>query len=277
MPSANDPLSRLLRVLEPEPLGGDVFRAATGRREGRMYGGLTVSQATLAAGRTVSGGRLHSLHAYFVRPGRQGEPVELRVERLRDGRRVHHRRVTGLQRGEPMVALLASFAEGEEGISHQGPMPEAPPPGEGPEWESVKAAALGQAAARTDLAMEMRVCDPAEAAPSPEVPSRWRLWVRPRGTLPDDPLLHAAFLVFVTDRTLLRVGARPHGPIYGVKEAASLDHAVWLHRPFRFDDWLLYVCESPAAHAGRALAFGSLWSRDGARVASVAQEGIIRF
>jgi acyl-CoA thioesterase-2 len=102
------------------------------------------------------------------------------------------------------------------------------------------------------------------------------VWIRLRGTLPEDPLMHAAALAFVSDRTLLRVAARPHSPIWRIREAASVDHALWLHRPVRFDDWVLYTCESPAAETGRALAFGAIYTRDGKRVASVAQEGILR-
>ena len=242
-----------------------------------MYGGFTVAQATVAAGRTVSHGSLHSLHAYFLRPGRQGVPVELHVERLRDGLSYSARRVVGRQLGEPIVAMMASFADDGQGISHQDAMPPAPDPSGLPDWEELKAALGAPATARrSDLAMEVRVCERIEDLAAVG-PPRWSVWVRPRGELPDDPLVHAAFLVFVTDRTLLRVGARPHGAIYGVRRAASVDHALWLHRPVRFDDWLLYVCSSPAAHAGRSLGLGAIYARDGTRIASVAQEGILRF
>jgi acyl-CoA thioesterase-2 len=272
-----DPLARLLRALDLEEAGEDRFRAPrTGRGEGRMYGGFLAAQAAVAAARTVARGRLHSLHLAFLRPGRFGVALEWQVERIRDGRQFHARRVLGRQEGEPVATAFASFVEREEGIVHQEPMPSVPPPEGLPEWESLKPL-LGAppTASRTDLAMELRVCATAEELRRPGAPE-WAMWVRPRGRLPDDPAVHAAFAVFVSDRTLLRVGARPHGPVYGVVEAASLDHAVWLHRAPRFDDWMLYVCRSPAAHGGRSLGLGALYSRDGTRVASTAQEGVIR-
>ena len=277
MSSVATPLSRLLRALDLEAAGKDRFRARTGSREGRTYGGLTIAQTVIAAGRTVPRGQLHSLHAYFLRPGRQGGGVEYRVERVRDGRSFHARRVLGCQDGEPIVTMLASFAEGREGIAHQDAMPSAPDPDGLPDWEDLKRAIGAPASSlRSDLAMDARVCEPVAELKMPG-PAQWRVWLRPRGALPDDPLLNVAFLVFVTDRTLLRVGARPHGPIYGVRQAASLDHAVWIHRAVRFDDWVLYACESPAACAGRSLGIGSIYTRDGARLATVAQEGILRF
>jgi acyl-CoA thioesterase-2 len=275
--SAATPLSRLLRALDLEPAGKERFRARTGSREGRTYGGLTIAQTVIAAGRTVPRGHLQSLHAYCLRPGRQGASVEYRVEHLRDGRSFHARRVVGSQDGEPIVTMLASFTDGREGIAHQDPMPAAPDPDGLPDWEDLKRAIGAPASSlRSDLAMDARVCEPVDDLRQPG-PARWRVWLRPRGALPDDPLLNAAFLVFVTDRTLLRVGARPHGPIYGVRSAASLDHAVWIHRAARFDDWVLYACESPAASAGRSLGIGAIYARDGARLATVAQEGILRF
>jgi acyl-CoA thioesterase-2 len=278
MPAASDPLARLLRSLDLEAAGRDVFRAGTGSHEGRMYGGLTVTQAVIAAGRTVENRPLHSLHAYFLRPGRHGTTIELRVERVREGRASSTRRVIGTQSGDAMFAMLASFARPAEGIAHQEAMPDVPGPEGLPDWESLRARALGDPAAfRRDVAMEVRVCDPEAGSPRPGEPARRQVWIRLKGRLPDDPLIHAAAAVFVTDRTLLRVGARPHGPIWSVRDAASLDHAVWLHRPFHFDDWVLYDCRSPVAAAGRALAFGAMYTRDGVHVLSVAQEGILRF
>jgi acyl-CoA thioesterase-2 len=275
-PPAN-PLARLLGALDLEPAGRERFLARTGSREGRTYGGLTLAQAVVAASRTISRGHLHSLHAYFLRPGRPGADVEYRVERLRDGRSFHARRVVVSQDGELIATVVASFTHGRDGITHQDPMPAAPAPQELADWEDLKRALGAPASAlRSDLAMEARVCEPLEDLRHPG-PARWRVWLRPRGTLPDDPVVNAAFLVFVTDRTLLRVGARPHGPIYGVRDAASLDHAVWIHRPIRFDDWVLYCCESPAASAGRSLGIGAIYALDGTRLATVAQEGILRF
>lgn len=279
MPSpAPDPLARLVRGLDLEKIGRDTFRARTGRREGRLFGGLMIAQAVVAAGRTVADGRLHSLHAYFLRPGRPNVPMDLHAERVRDGRSLSTRRVVGRQAGDEAIVLLASFARGGEGVSHQEPMPPAPEPEELPEWEELRAAALGDSAARRDhIAVHVRACDPRSLSAAPGEPARWSVWIRPRGRLPDDPLLHAAFLAFASDRTLLRVAARRHGPVYAVRDAASLDHAMWFHHPPRADDWVLYACESPVAERGRALAFGAMYARDGTRIASVAQEGILRF
>jgi acyl-CoA thioesterase-2 len=155
-------------------------------------------------------------------------------------------------------------------------MPDAPDPQGLPDWEDLRAAMLGTER-RSDVAVELRVCDADPEVADARLPAYRRVWVRPRGDLPDDPLLHSAMFVFATDRTLLRVAARPHGPIWRVRHAASLDHAVWLHHGARFDDWVLYVCESPAAVGGRALAFGAMYGRNGRRLLSVAQEGLVRF
>lgn len=276
--SLADPLARLLRILDLEPRGTDRFRAQTGTaRDGRMYGGLLAALTVVAAGRTASGRPLHSLHAYFLRPGRHGVPLDLEVERLRDGVAFSTRRVVASQSGSPSLVMLASFADAGDGIAHEDPAPAAPPPEALPDWEDLRAAALGGAATRrTELAMDLRVCDPAELEPTRELPARRRVWLRLRGALPDDPLIHAAAIVFVSDRTLLRVASRPHCPTWSVRDAASVDHALWLHHPARFDDWILYVCESPAAAAGRAFAVGAMYDRRGRRIASVAQEGIVK-
>jgi|KBSSwiStaDraftv2_1062776.scaffolds.fasta_scaffold962811_1 acyl-CoA thioesterase-2 len=271
-----DPLSRLVRGLDLEEIRADVFRARTGASTDRLFGGLLLAQSVMAAGRTVHGRHLHSLHASFLRPGRSRVPLELAVERLRDGRSFGARRITGTQSHDVTIVATASFTTPSHGISHQDPMPDAPDPEGLPDWEDVRAATLG-AERRNDVAVELRVCDADPASRGEALPAYRRVWIRPRGTLPDDPLIHAAMLVFSTDRTLLRVAARPHGPIWSVRNAASLDHAVWLHDLRKFDDWVLYVCESPVAVGGRALAFGAMYGSDGRRILSVAQEGLLRF
>jgi acyl-CoA thioesterase-2 len=271
-----DPLTRLLRALDLEEIGADAFRARTGQGTERLFGGLLLAQAAMAAGRTVAGRHLHSLHASFLRPGRSRVPLDLAVERLRDGRSFSARRVTGTQGHDVTVVATASFTRPGEGVSHQDPMPQAPDPHGLPDWEDIRAAMLGTEP-RRDVAVELRVCDADPKVAGTRLPAYRRVWIRPRGELPDDPLVHAAVFVFATDRTLLRVAARPHGPLWGVRQAASLDHAVWLHHVARFDDWVLYVCESPVAVGGRALAFGAMYGCDGRRLVSVAQEGLLRF
>jgi acyl-CoA thioesterase-2 len=278
------PLAGLLRRLDLSARGSDEFVGDPGPGEGRLFGGLVAAQAVMAAGRTVEGRSLHSLHAYFLRPGRHGAPIGFSVDRIRDGRSFTTRRVVARQGDEAIFNLDASFVRPEEGIRHQDPMPEAPAPEGLPDWEDVRAEILratqpsleAQALRRPDGAIEVRDCDPDSSDPALRQPARKRVWIRPRGRLPGDPLVHAAVLVFASDRTLLSTAARPHGLVWGRRSGASLDHAVWLHRPARFDGWLLYASESPVAEAARGLVLGALYTRHGVRVASVAQEGLIR-
>jgi len=259
-------LDRDLYLGEPEP-GGD----------GPLFGGFVASQATVAAGRSVAAGFLHSLHAYFLRPGRHDRPIRYVVHRIRDGRTFTTRRVVAYQGGEAIFNLSASFAQPEQGIAHQSPMPEAPPPDSVPDWEDERARILGDPARRRpDGPVEVRVCDPDDPSPGVALPPSRRVWMRPRGALPAAPSIHAALLVYATDRTLLGTAARPHGLPWGRRIGASLDHAVWLHHPPRFDDWVLFVSDSPVAHAARGLIFGAMYDREGRRIVSVAQEGLIR-
>ncbi|MFQ5697238.1 MAG: acyl-CoA thioesterase [Myxococcota bacterium] len=270
------PLSRLLQRLALEPLDRDLFLGEAGSGEGRLFGGVVAAQAVVAAGRTVEEGSLHSLHAYFLRPGRPGRPLRLVVDRIRDGHTFTTRRVVVHQGGEAILNLSASFARDEAGIEHQAPMPAAPDPETVPDWEDVRAAALGDPALRRrDGPVEVRVCDPDDPLRGPQEP-RKRVWLRTRGPLPDDPLLHAALLVYASDRTLLSTAARPHALDRAHRMAASLDHAMWLHGPGRFEGWILYASESPVARHARGLVLGAMFSRAGQRIASVAQEGLIR-
>ena len=280
-PSETPPsgLETLLACLDLDSLDRDLFLGDPGEGEGRLFGGMVAAQCVVAAGRTVEPERrLHSLHSYFLRPGRHGVPIRMVVDRIRDGRSFTTRRVQAHQAGEAIFSMSASFALPEQGISHQDPMPEAPPPDELPEWEEMRARILGSArSSRLDgNAVDLRMADPPPMSPGDCSPAFQRSWMRPNGTLPEEPLLHTALLVYATDRTLLMTAARPHGLPWGRRMSASLDHSVWIHRPVHFDDWLLFASESPVAHAARGLIFGALYTADGARVASVAQEGLIR-
>jgi acyl-CoA thioesterase-2 len=275
--SAANPLARLVQRLDLEQPERDVFRGHPGRGEGTLFGGLVAAQAIVAAGRTVGDRTLHSLHAYFLRRGKHNVPIRFAVDRVRDGRTFATRSVVAQQGDEAIFILSANFTKAEGGLAHQDHMPDAPDPGGLPDWEDLRARLLGDPTQRRpDGPIEVRVCDPDSPEPNVILPARRRVWLRPRGRLPDDPLVHAAVLVFASDRTLLRTAARPHGLTWRLRTGASLDHAVWLHRPVRLDDWLLYVTESPAAHAARALVLGAMYRRDGTRVASVAQEGLLR-
>ncbi len=268
------PFDELLENLDLEALDADLFLGDPGRGLGRLFGGMVAAQCVMAAGRTVAAGRqLHSLHAYFLRPGRHDVPLRFVVDRIRDGRSFTTRRVKADQAGEAIFNLSASFAVPEEGITHQDPMPEAPGPEGLEDWESVRAQ---QGYPSRPGPIELRMCDPASLDGSDRSPARQRSWIRVTGKLPDDPLLHTAMLVYATDRTLLSTAARPHGIPWEERLSASLDHAVWIHRPVRVNGWLLYTSESPVAHAARGLNFGAVYQPDGTRVASVAQEGLIR-
>ena len=271
------PLARLLRRLNLEGLAPDLFLGVSGKGDGTLFGGFVAAQAVVAAGRTVTERTVHSLHGYFLRPGRHGVPIRYVVTRIRDGRTFSTRTVVAHQAGEAIFSMSANFTVAEDGISHQDPMPEAPAPAGLPSWEDVRAQLLGPGTARRpEGPLEVRVCDPESPDPNVKLPARRSVWLRPQGRLPDDPLVHAAMLVFASDRTLLRVAARPHGLTWKLRVGASLDHAVWLHRPPRFDDWILYVSESPIAYAARALLHGAMYRPDGARIVSVAQEGLLR-
>jgi acyl-CoA thioesterase-2 len=272
---AHRPLERLLELLSLERLDADLYLGETPRGEGRLFGGLVAAQAVMAASATVERGDLHSLHAYFLRPGAHEVPIRFVVHRIRDGRTFTTRRVVAHQGGEAILGLESSFTRTEPGISHQGGMPEAPDPETVPDWERLRAEALGQPDAVRAQPIEVRTCDPDDPDGKPQ-PAAKRVWMRPVGRVPDEPRVHEALLVYASDRTLLSTASRPHGLPWGRRMVASLDHAMWLHRPARFEDWVLYASESPVAHAARGLVFGAMYDRRGARIASVAQEGLIR-
>jgi acyl-CoA thioesterase-2 len=269
------PLEGLLELLQLETLDRDLHLGETPRGEGRLFGGLVAAQAVRAASLTVERGDLHSLHAYFLRPGAHGVPIRYVVHRIRDGRTFTTRRVVAHQGGEAILGLESSFALPETGISHQDPAPAAEDPERLPDWEVLRAQMLGHPEAVRPQPIEVRTCDPDDPEGRPQPPEK-RVWLRPLGPVPDDARLHEALLVYASDRTLLSTASRPHGLPWGKRMAASLDHAMWLHRPARFDDWVLYAARSPVAHAARGLVLGAMYDRKGARIASVAQEGLIR-
>lgn len=269
------PLERLLQLLRLEPLDLDLYLAKTPNGEGRLFGGLVAAQAVMAASATVPHGDLHSLHAYFLRPGAHGVPIRFVVHRIRDGKTFTTRRVVAHQGGEAILGLESSFTQPEDGISHQDPAPEADDPEGLRDWELLRAEMLHRPEAVRTQPVEVRTCDPDDPDGRPQAPEK-RVWMRPVGRLPEDRRLHEALLVYASDRTLLSTASRPHGLPWGRRMVASLDHAVWLHRPARFDDWVLYASKSPVAHAARGLVFGAMYDRSGARIASVAQEGLIR-
>lgn len=283
-------VEKLCERLVLEPLDRDLFLGDPGRGEGRLFGGLVAAQSVIAAIETVDGARnaeakgggpsilLHSIHAYFLRPGRYDLPIRFVVDRIRDGRTFTTRRVVAHQNGEAIFNMAASFARPEEGMSHQRPMPPVAPPDGLEEWSTLRARERGEPdPERFPNPIEIRVLDPhMPEAVAPHEPVRQH-WIRPRGVIPDDPALHTAILVYATDRTLISTAVVEPGRIMGKNVmAASLDHAVWFHHPIRFDDWMLFTSVSPISHAARGLIFGSLYRRDGVQLASVAQEALIR-
>ena len=276
----------LLAVLALEERKPDVFVGQTpSTQRQRIFGGQVAGQALMAAGRTVDLARpVHSLHAYFLRPGDPTEEIRYAVERLRDGRSFTTRRVVAWQdrKGEEVAifSLTADFHAGEKAVAeHSQPMPDVPAPDTLPGTAEI-VARHGDRAAWMDAmgrAVQQRFLEDPFAAPPKSPPdTKSYTWLRVAGELPDEPAVHAAALTFVSDLTLLSAGFARLGGGWPDFVGASLDHAVWFHQPVRADDWFLYETDSPAASAGRALCFGQIWSADGTHVATVAQEGLIR-
>jgi acyl-CoA thioesterase-2 len=275
----------LTALLDLEELDTDLYRGARlpGGR-GRVFGGQVIGQALQAAQRSVEGKVAHSLHAYFMRAGDAEHPIVFRVTRDFDGRSFATRRVMALQGGQPMLVLAASFQLSEEGLHHQDAMPDVPPPEALGSEAEVQAEMAGELSdpVRKFLAqprpIEMRPVAPGDWLRSEPRPPVQHSWFRTVAPLPDDPTLHRAVLAYASDMLLLGTSMMPHSVRLGDPrmQTASLDHALWLHEPFRFDDWLLYTTDSPWAGNGRGFNRGRIFTRDGRLVASVAQEGLIR-
>jgi acyl-CoA thioesterase-2 len=238
-----------------------------------VFGGQVLGQALAAASRTVEPERIvHSLHGYFLRGGDTSVPIIYRPEPTRDGGSFSSRRVVASQNGKPIFYMSASFQRPESGLDHQDPMPDdLVAPDDAPTLASVLEARSGRKAA--DWAKEWAALDVRLAGVSGR-----QFWIRAAGKLSDDPALHACVLAYASDLTLLGASLLPHGIVIGDRriQPASLDHALWFHRPFRSDEWLLYDQASPSASAARGFATGRLFTEDGHLIASVAQEGLIR-
>ncbi|GAA2066114.1 acyl-CoA thioesterase II [Polymorphospora rubra] len=250
----------------------------------RVYGGQVAGQALVAAGRTVDPSRhVHSLHGYFVRPGDPTAPIEYQVENIRDGRSFSVRRSVAVQHGKTIFFMSASFQHPEEGLDHQTPLPPDVP---GPDEVPTMTERLARYPERLGIWGEIPrpidvryVGEPGWVRPGdrPAEPHQ-RVWMRIDAKLPDDPLLHACALTYASDLTLLDAVLSTHGEVWGPGgvAGASLDHALWFHRPFRADEWFLYDCASPSASGGRGLATGRMFSADGRHIASAVQEGLVR-
>lgn len=254
---------------------------------GRVFGGQVLAQGVIACGRTVqpevgaAARPIHSLHAYFMRPGDDTQPITFAVEKMRDGRSFSTRRAHAIQNGKPILSMSCSFQEPAGGLDHQDEMPDVPGP------EGLKSLAdvfggidhPGAKHLAEDRAIEQRhVEGQLFLAPGEEQVAHQSVWTRAVGTLPDDALIHSAVMAYASDYALLEPVLRRHGRqwVGGGLNVASLDHAMWFHRPARADEWLLYSQQSPSAQSGRGLGLGRMFTEDGILVASIAQEGMLR-
>jgi acyl-CoA thioesterase II len=289
VPRGQPVVDQLVALLDLERIEENIFRGVSPPESPvRVFGGQVAGQALVAAGRTVPAERsVHSLHAYFIRPGDPRVPIVYEVDRIRDGRSFTTRRTVAIQHGKAIFALSASFQVPEQGLEHAEQMPEALAPEQLDDlatWVR-RAGATQTPIARIPLPFDLRYITPPVWAgfPAVEVPEqvqpgrRDQLWMRVDGVLPDDALVHVCVLAYASDLTLLgSVTAPHHRDLDQDVVAASLDHAMWFHRPFRADDWVLYDCASPSASGGRGLATGRFFSRDGRLIATVVQEGLVR-
>ncbi len=278
-------LDALIDILDLEELEVNLFRGRSPQEDRqRVFGGQVAGQALVAASRTVEDRWVHSLHAYFLRPGDPMVPIIYQVDRPRDGRSFTTRRVTAIQHGEAIFALSSSFQRAEEGPEHQASMPEAPDPETLPTFQERVAKVIDQVSDEERAWMErerpidLRPTDGTDFWTSEARDPEHLVWIRADGKLPDDPALHQCVVAYASDMTLIDTAARPHSPIFKKQrvQVASLDHAMWFHRPFRADEWLLYAQESPNMAGARGFSTARLFTRDGRLVASVAQEGLMR-
>ena len=272
----------LIELLDIEPIEVNIFRGISPKDDRqRVFGGQVAGQALVAAARTVDPDRrVHSLHAYFLRPGDPSIPILYEVDRIRDGRTFTTRRIVAIQHGKAIFNLSASFQAPEEGFEHAFPMPEVPPPDGLPDRRARMVRFVDRFGDLLDRpqAIDTRVVDWDFDDRTESLPPFQNVWLRADGRLPDDPLLHTIVLTYASDMTLLDTTLLPHGGSWfdPTLFMASLDHAMWFHRTFRADEWLLYSQDTPAATSGRGLARGLVFTQEGQLVASVVQEGLIR-
>jgi acyl-CoA thioesterase II len=278
---SQEAVDALCRLLDLEPIEVNIFRGVSPDEDRqRVFGGQVAGQALVAAVRTVDADRpVHSLHAYFLRPGDPTVPILYEVDRLRDGRSFTTRRVVAIQHGKAIFNLQASFHTVEGGYDHQFPMPDAPPPDELDDFRT-RMAPYADRFPWIDRPrpIDIRHVDWNPPDRNDPLPPYQRVWLRADGRLPDDPTLHTCVLTYASDMTVLDTSLLPHGGSWHDPDLfmASLDHAMWFHRPFRADEWLLYSQDSPSASAGRGLGRGLIHTADGHLAVTVVQEGLIR-
>ena len=284
--SQGNVLEELLNLLELEKIEENIYRGQSQDLGfGAVFGGQVLGQALSAAYRTVPEDRsVHSLHAYFLRPGDALKPIVYDVDCIRDGKSFTTRRVVAIQKGRAIFSLSASFQVEETGFDHQAGMPEVDGPGGLPTEEELARAVADRIPEQVrgkvicHKPIEIRPVNPYNPfAPDKREPRRF-CWVRSAGKLPDDPMVHQYLLTYASDFGLVGTALYPHGHSFWEPQmqVASLDHAMWFHRAFQMDDWLLYAMESPNASGARGLNNGRIFTREGKLVASVIQEGLIR-
>ena len=284
----SDVLQGLVELLEPTEIGENTFRGETQDLGFRaLFGGQVMAQSLSSALKTLPEGdwHAHSFHVYFMLAGTVTDHLEFEVDRLRAGRSFCTRQVKAIQNGRAILTMICSFQQTEEGFEHQAPMPEVKGPDGIPSQVDLARMFRDYFPEKVrdiytaDKPIEMRVLDPVNIfAPTKKDPVKY-LWMKADGSLPEDTDLHAKLLAYASDFNLLPTSLHPHARSYGQKgmQMASLDHSVWFHRPFRMDEWLLYAIDSPNAGGGRGFCRGQVFNQKGELVASVAQEGLIRY
>ncbi len=278
-------LEELVELLALERIEENLFRGPSQDLGwGTVFGGQVLGQALSAAAQTVEPDRLvHSMHAYFLRPGNVDRPIVYDVDRIRDGKSFTTRRVVAIQSGRPIFNLAASFQHEEEGLEHQDEMPDAPPPEELKSEQELARLIADKIPARMreralgERPIEARTVNPQNPFDPKPTEARRMVWFKANGTLPDDPALHRYLLAYASDFSFLGVAMQPHGVSWLTgMQVASIDHTMYFHRPLRMDEWLLHVVESPSASGARGLVRGRWFDRAGRLVATTAQEGLIR-
>jgi len=275
----------LLALLDLEQLEVNMFRGRSPETTWqRVFGGQVIGQALVAACRTVDERPPHSLHAYFLLAGDPKVPIVYEVDRIRDGKSFSTRRVIAVQHGRPIFTMAASFHSDEEGFDHQAKMPDVLRPNQLPSEAEIKERVMPMMPDpvrryyERERPIELRPVEFERYLGKKIDDPRFNVWIRATGKLPDDPAIHRCVLAYASDMTLLDSALVPHGHTVFEPDimAASLDHALWIHRPFRADEWLLYAQDSPSASGGRGFSRGLIFTEAGTLVASVAQEGLIR-
>ena len=279
------PIQEVLDLLNLEKIEENIFRGTSPKdRVQRVFGGQVLGQALMAANRTVEGRLCHSLHAYFLRAGDPKVPILYEVDRSRDGGSFTSRRVVAIQHGRPIFTLEASFQKDEPGYEHAFERPDVPAPEDLQSDVELRAAIASRvppdlaALAFRPRPIETRPIDPRSYFNPDKRPPHEMAWIRATGPLPDDPALHRCVAAFASDMSIIGTAMLPHGIGWydDIVQLASLDHAMWFHRPFRIDEWLLFVQDSPSASGARGFNRGLLFARNGALVAAVTQEGLMR-